>query len=135
MRPQNTCKAGLCCVSETSRIRPMEQMPEGLNNTNKAAPLGRGVEKEWIDTRRSEELERLGKRYKEVRIRIAGLEQDLDKGTDHAIRVQDPKIRDLAIEVGRKVSEELDTLKKEKEDLEAHIHALDGTLEEEDVAQ
>lgn len=73
-------------------------------------------------------LDRLSAEYRELQMKIMGLEQDLSKGIEHTI--QNPRMKELATEVGRGITQELEALRGKKTEVEEAITNVGGNPSE-----
>ena len=65
-------------------------------------------------------------KYKSLQMQIIGLEKDLDTGNEKAANVQDPRMRQLGIEIGKGIQKQLEGLRKQREELEKQLVNLGG---------
>lgn len=72
------------------------------------------------------QLETLSKEYQTVLGQIAGYEADLARGNERATQEQNPAMQKLAIEIGRKLTQELGILTDKKAVLEEKITNAGG---------
>jgi len=105
-----------------------EEMPSNKGVSEEASHFERGPSAAAVgfSGERENIRESKGQEYKDLQMKILKLEEDLSNGNERALNEKNPGARELAVMIGRELTQQIETLQAQKLGLEDAIRSAGG---------